>query len=83
MYTTCSADGRCEDVFFFFCLSGGKSESQRQQLPAEGWFLQACAEGLAGLQRGGEAADRQAAGQVGQRNKLHQADMLDMLKVES
>uniref|UniRef100_A0AAQ4NP17 OCEL domain-containing protein n=1 Tax=Gasterosteus aculeatus aculeatus TaxID=481459 RepID=A0AAQ4NP17_GASAC len=42
---------------------GGKSESQRQQLPAEGRLLQACAEGLARLQRGGEAAHQQDAGQ--------------------
>lgn len=54
------------------CILGGKSESQRQQLPAEGRLLQAGAEGLAGLQRGGEEADQQAAGQVGQRDELNQ-----------
>lgn len=48
----------------FPCVLGGQSQSQRQQLPAEGRLLQARAEGLAGLQRGGEAAHQQAAVQV-------------------
>lgn len=46
------------------CVLGGQSESQRQQLPAEGRLLQARAAGLARLQRGGEAADEPAARQV-------------------
>lgn len=57
----------------YIVFSGGQSEPQGQQLSAEGGLLQTCAEDLAGIQRGGEAADQQAAGQVGHR--LNQTDI--------
>lgn len=65
------------------CVLGGKSESQRQQLPAEGGLLQARAEGLARLQRRGEAADQQAAGQVGLRHRVWMTSPQSLLSLHS